>query len=362
MFFLLFSFDGYFIFEQMKKSLKLFVSKIKQETIDSVIVSFNVDSQNAQNYKFKAGQYLTLSSKINGQTIKRSYSICSSPKSKKLQVGVKAIKNGIFSNYVNDALREGDILEVSFPEGRFVLDKKNRDKNYCAFAAGSGITPIISIAEDILDSSEKSIFILGYGNKTIASTMFKESIGFLLKKFPKRFFCYNIYSSEKVPLSQFGRIDSGFINYVLNQHTEIKFEKFLLCGPEMMIKNCSECLEKLSYNKENILFELFYSTENEKRTISNSGCRATLIYDKENFSLDIPKKMTILDAALQKNIDVPYSCQGGVCSSCLAKISSGTAKMIQNNILTESEIKDGLVLTCQAVPQSSSIIINFDDV
>ena len=129
-----------------------------------------------------------------------------------------------------------------------------------------------------------------------------------------------------------------------------------------MIKNSSETLEKMSINKESILYELFYSGENENNKVSNSGSNATLIYDDETISLDIPKEMTILDAALQKNIDVPYSCQGGVCSSCIAKISSGTATMIQNNILTESEIEEGLVLTCQAVPQSPSITIDFDDV
>ena len=142
----------------MKNSSLLPVSNIKQETIDSVVVSFDISDQNAQNYKFKAGQYLTLTSKINGQTTKRSYSICCSPQSQKLQVGVKAIENGVFSNYVNYALREGDVLEVAFPEGRFVLDKNNKDKNYCAFAAGSGITPIMSIAEDVLESSRKKHF------------------------------------------------------------------------------------------------------------------------------------------------------------------------------------------------------------
>ena len=129
-----------------------------------------------------------------------------------------------------------------------------------------------------------------------------------------------------------------------------------------MIKNSSETLENMSINKESILYELFHSSENEKNKVSNSGSSATLIYDDETISLDIPKEMTILDAALQKNIDVPYSCQGGVCSSCIAKISSGTATMLQNNILTESEIEEGLVLTCQAVPQSPSITIDFDDV
>ena len=213
----------------MKNSHHLVVSNIKQETVDSVVVSFKIEGKTKSIYKFKAGQYLTLCSKIKGEEIKRSYSICSDPQSGKLQVGVKAIKNGVYSNYINDALRVGDTVEVSFPEGRFVLDKS--PANYLAFAAGSGITPIISIASDELRKNSSSIFVLGYGNKTLGSTMFKDSLSALKNEFQDRFFVYNIYSQENNPDSFFGRIDSGFINQVLKQHSSIDFEKVLLCGP-----------------------------------------------------------------------------------------------------------------------------------
>lgn len=344
----------------MKNSQHLVVSNIKQETVDSVVVSFKVDKESKSAYTFKAGQYLTLCSKIKGEEIKRSYSICSDPQSGKLQVGVKAIKNGVYSNYINDALRVGDTIEVSVPEGRFVLDKS--PANYLAFAAGSGITPIISIASDELRKNSSSIFVLGYGNKTLGSTMFKDSINTLKNEFQDRFFVYNIYSQENNPDSFFGRIDSGFINQVLKQHSSIDFEKVLLCGPEKMIQSATELLKSESFNENQILYELFYSEASEKNTVSSKNSKATIIYDDETLTLEVPKNMTILDAALQKNIDVPYSCQGGVCSSCIAKVSSGSASMLQNNILTDSEIEEGLVLTCQAVPKTQEITVDFDDV
>jgi ring-1,2-phenylacetyl-CoA epoxidase subunit PaaE len=344
----------------MKNSYPLVVSNIKQETVESVVVSFKTEEETKSIYKFKAGQYLTLCSKIKGEQIKRSYSICSDPQSGKLQIGVKAIKNGVYSNYINDALRVGDTIEVSVPEGRFVLDKS--PANYLAFAAGSGITPIISIASDELKKNSNSIFVLGYGNKTLGSSMFKDALSDLKNEFPNRFFVHNTYSQENNPDSSFGRIDSGFINQVLKQHYSIDFEKVLLCGPEKMIQSATELLKDKSFNENQILFELFYSEASEKTTVSSKNSKATIIYDDETLSLEVPKNMTILDAALQKNIDVPYSCQGGVCSSCIAKVSSGSASMLQNNILTDSEIEEGLVLTCQAVPKTQEITVDFDDV
>ncbi len=345
----------------MKNTQSLIVSSLKQETLNSVVISFEVPPNLKNQYTFKAGQYLTLSSNINGEKVKRSYSICSSPHGQNLQVGVKALENGVFSNYVNDALREGDSIEVSAPEGRFVLENNNQG-NYCAFVAGSGITPLMSIIPDVLENNENGVFVLGYGNKTKASTMFSSTIDELKSKYTNRFFCYNIYSQENNSEGDFGRIDSNFINYVLKQHPQISFQKVLLCGPENMIENSKEVLEKLNYSDKKVLYELFYSKSDANVSKSGSGSAAKIIYDEETIELDVPKKMTILDAALQKNIDVPYSCQGGVCSSCIAKITVGSATMIQNNILTDSEIKEGLVLTCQAVPQTNEITVDYDDV
>ena len=179
----------------MKNTQALTVSNIRHETLNSVVISFKIPSNLKSQYTFKAGQYLTLSSNINGKKVKRSYSICSSPKSMNLQVGVKAIENGVFSNYVNDALREGDSIEVSIPEGRFVLED-NSNANYCAFVAGSGITPLMSIVSDVLSKNESSVFIMGYGNKTKASTMFTSDIDELKSLYPKRF--YYVLKQEQV--------------------------------------------------------------------------------------------------------------------------------------------------------------------
>jgi ring-1,2-phenylacetyl-CoA epoxidase subunit PaaE len=220
----------------------------------------------------------------------------------------------------------------------------------------------MSIIPDVLENNENSIFVLGYGNKTKASTMFSNSIDELKSKYSNRIFCYNIYSQENNLEARFGRIDAGFINYVLKQHPLISYEKILLCGPENMIENCREALEKSNYPEKKVLFELFYSKPVSKSGENGDGSTAKIIYDEEVLELIVPKKMTILDAALQKNIDVPYSCQGGVCSSCIAKITTGSATMIQNNILTDSEIDEGLVLTCQAVPQTNEITVDYDDV
>ena len=345
----------------MNKNSYLIVSNIKQETLDSVVVSFKVDESQESNYKFKAGQYLTLCSKINGQDIKRSYSICSSPQSGELQVGVKAIENGIYSNYINDALREGDKIEISYPEGRFTIEN-NSSANYCAFVAGSGITPLMSIIQDELNKNLESTFVLGYGNKSVASTMFERDLVDLKQKYPNRFFLYNTYSKESVEGSFFGRIDAGFIKHILKKHDNISFRKVLLCGPEKMIENASEILKESSFNNDQIMFELFYSKASKDISVSSNNSLATIIYDEEKITLEVPENKTVLDAALEKNIDVPYSCQGGVCSSCIAKISLGSAKMLQNNILTDSEIEEGLVLTCQAIPLSKEITVDFDDV
>jgi ring-1,2-phenylacetyl-CoA epoxidase subunit PaaE len=337
------------------------VKKIKQETINSVVLTFDIPKNLKADFSFKAGQYLTLQAKVGKDLLKRSYSICSSPSSGLLQVGVKAISKGVFSNYLNDALREGDSIEISKPEGRFVFEHLNDSRKYCGFASGSGITPIISIIQEVLTSSPLNTFVLAYGNKSKSSTMFLEKIQQLKFDYKDRFFSYSIYSQENNSEDSFGRIDSRFIRFVLKQHPDFSFEKIYLCGPEEMIISSSQILIDEGNNKNNISFELFYSKPAVEVTES-SGAQAKIHYDDEVFEINVPENMTILDAALQKNLDVPYSCQGGVCSSCIAKITSGSANMLQNNILTDSEIEEGLVLTCQAVPSSKDITIDYDDV
>ncbi len=340
------------------------VAKIKEETINSVSITFDIPKSLKENYSFKAGQYVTLKAKIKGNFILRDYSICSSPNSGLLKIGIKAISDGLFSNYVNNALREGDSLEVSEPKGRFLVKTPNVKNTFLGIAAGSGITPVISILKNVLLSHKESKFVLLFGNKSIKETMFYDEIEELKASFVSRFFCYNIYSNENNSNSEFGRIDSSFINFCLKKHPAIKFDKVFICGPEQLIKDASSGLVKLGYKEKNILFELFYSaSENPiNKGIEGEGTTASITCDFEDFEISISKNMTILDAALNQNINVPYSCQGGVCSSCIGKITSGSAKMIENNILSDLEVQDGLVLACQAIPTSKFISIDFDDV
>ena len=347
----------------MQKFHQLKISNIKEETTSAVAITFDIPSHLTELFSFKSGQYITLRAKIKGELITRSYSICSSPQSKLLTVAVKSIKGGVFSNYANDVLRKGDLLEVSRPEGRFVFENDNSKKIFCGIAAGSGITPIISIIKDTLSSNNDNKFVLLYSNKSIAKTMFFNEIKDLESNYSSRFYCYNIYSRENVADREFGRIDSAFINYCLKQHSKLNFDKFFLCGPEELTLSISDELNKLGYEKNKILFELFFSKSELKLETNLGGdSMAKITCDYEDFEITIPKNMTILDAALSQKIDVPYSCQGGVCSSCIGKITSGTVKMLENNILTESEIQEGLVLACQTVPTSQDISIDFDDV
>ena len=342
------------------KALK--IKSVKKETEKSVSIAFDVPENLESIYHFKAGQYITLKTKINSEEIVRSYSICSAPISGELKIGVKAIPNGLFSNYALNNLNQGDILEVSPPTGRFTLDDPSSKNTLLGIAAGSGITPILSIIHDVLDSNHESTFVLLYGNRSKKETMFSKEISELQNLHSTRFFCYNIFSQENNPNSEFGRINSSFINFSIKKHTELKFNKFLICGPEQLTTDSIVFLKSLGYN--DILYELFFSSSEEeiKQDHVKEEITAKITFDFEDFEIIVPKEMTILDAALENNIDVPYSCQGGVCSSCVGKITEGSVKMSINNVLSDGEISDGLTLACQAIPTSKNISINFDDV
>ena len=340
------------------------IKSIKKETEKSVSIAFDIPESLESKYQFKAGQYITLKTKINSEEIVRSYSICSAPISGELKIGVKAIPNGLFSNYALNNLNKGDELEVSPPTGRFTLNDPSSKNTLLGIAAGSGITPILSIINDVLDSNPESTFVLLYGNRSKKETMFSKEISELQNLHTNRFFCYNIFSQENNSDSEFGRIDSSFINFSIKKHPELELNKFLICGPEQLTTDSIKFLKSLGYNDNDILFELFFSSSDEeiKQDQVKEEITAKITFDFEDFEIVVPKEMTILEAALENNIDVPYSCQGGVCSSCVGKITEGSVKMSINNVLSDGEISDGLTLACQAIPTSKNISINFDDV
>ncbi len=349
----------------MAQFYSLTVQKIKQLTPSSVAVTFTIPKDLIQTFAFTSGQYITIKKEIKGKELRRSYSISSSPKSDSITIGVKKVDKGGFSDYANSKLQVGDVLEVMPPEGRFVFKPCSSPKNIAAFAAGSGITPIMSIAKTVLDSNPKNTFVLVYGNKSYKETMFYTDLVKLQLDYPNRFFIYFILSQTQEDESLFGRIDTSTVNYVLkNKHKDLAFDDFYLCGPEAMIHLVKDRLKENEITEDKVHFELFTETEIKDELPVNleGNTQLTVLVDDEEFSLSMSKETVVLDAVLKENIDAPYSCQGGVCSSCIARIKEGKAEMVKNQILTDGEIAEGLILTCQAHPTTPTLTVDYDDV
>ena len=350
----------------MSSFYKLTIKEVRRETAAAVSVLFNVPLEFKDFYKFIAGQYINLKLTLDGKEIRRAYSICASPESGELRIAIKAVKNGAFSQFANTKLKAGDTLEVGTPEGKFTLEPEaNRLRNYAAFVAGSGITPVLSIIQTVLSNEPKSSFVLVYGNKTPEETLFHQQLHDLQLKFVGRFFVQYVYSQAKVEHELFGRIDKSTVNFILNnKHKELSFDKYYLCGPEEMINTVYNVLKEHNVKESAIKFELFStsSAENKIEKSLEGHSKITVLVDGDETSFEMSQKQTILEAALKQGIDAPYSCQGGICSSCLARVTSGTAEMKKNSILTDDEIAQGLVLTCQAHPTSATIVVDYDDV
>lgn len=343
----------------------LTIKHIKSLTPNSVAITFSIPKNLIHTFDFEPGQYITIKKEIKGNELRRAYSISSSPKSNRITIGVKKVDRGGFSDYANTKLAVGDVLEVMPPEGRFTFKPTGNPTTIAAFAAGSGITPIMSIAKSVLESNPKSKFVLVYGNKSYTETMFYTDLVKLQLDYADRFFIYFTNSRTQEDDSLFGRIDVSTVNYILkNKHKDTDFNAFYLCGPEAMINLVSETLKDNDITKEKIHFELFTTTEilDELPVTAEGQTQVTVTVDDEEFSFTMDKKTRVLDAVLKENIDAPYSCQGGVCSSCIAKVTEGKAEMVKNQILTDGEIADGLILTCQAIPLTASLKVDYDDV
>lgn len=342
--------------------------KIKQiinETDNAVSIAFEVPDHLASHYVFKAGQYITLNATIDGEDIRRDYSLCTNPKDGELKVVVKEVENGTFSKYANTSLKVGDTMKVSTPNGRFTFEANtSKQRTIVAFAAGSGITPIMSIAKSVLENEPQSKFVLVYGNKTPRDTIFFNDLLALYSEYGERFNLQFIFSQSNEDNALFGRIETSTVNYILNK-TETT-DLFYLCGPEAMIKNVSSTLIDKGISEDAIKFELFTAstnTENENTIeVTDGNTSVTVLVDDEEHTFVMPQTKTILESALENKVDAPYSCQGGICSSCIAKVTSGKAEMRQNNILTDGELEEGLILTCQAQPTTPSISVDYDDV
>lgn len=345
---------------------KLAVLKITRETPSAVSIRFGVPADLLGAYKFTAGQYVTLKTQIAGKEVRRAYSICSPPASGNLTVLVKEVSGGVFSTYVNQKLQEGDSLEVSPPEGRFLLNpQQGSNRTYMAFAAGSGITPVISMAETALNEESDSNFILIYGNQSREETVFYERLLALKNNFPERFHLEFVFSRFAFQDFKVGRIDAALTNfYIKNKYVDYSVSDFFVCGPGAMIDVITDTLKNQGVDESNIHFERFTTAaEPETAELSASGVSTvTYIIDDETTTLEVPAKKSILEVAIANELDPPYSCQGGICSSCIARVTSGSVAMRKNQILTDSEVAEGLVLTCQSHATSATVTVDYDEV
>lgn len=349
------------------------VKAVKKETGDCVSVLFDVPENLKEDFSFTQGQSLTMRATIHGEEVRRTYSICSSPAEQQLKVAIKKVEGGLFSTYANDALQPNDVLEVMPPIGRFytTLDAANR-KNYLAFAAGSGITPLLSIIKTTLATEPNSTFTLVYGNKTRSSIIFFEELEGLKNKYINRFNLIHILSREKTDAElNFGRITKDKCNALFNKLLDIKSaDEFFICGPEEMIFSVKEFLESNGIAEKNIHFELFTTPGQKKaashkpQAASEEGPKSNITFklDGRSFDFSIPlnSDTTILDAAMQQGADVPYACKGGVCCTCKAKLLEGEVKMEVHWGLEHEEIEQGFILTCQSHPTTEKVVVDFD--
>lgn len=343
----------------------LTVSSVAHLTSNSVAISFTVPNHLKDDFSFVSGQYITIKHYLNGGEVRRAYSISSVPTANEITIGIKKVEGGTFSVFANSGIKAGDVLEILPPEGRFTFVPSNTAQNIAAFAAGSGITPIMSIAQTVLESHLNNTFVLVYGNQNPSETMFLQEIKALKKKYTNRFFVKFAYSRSREEDALFGRIDASSVNYILkNKFKGTSFDAFYLCGPEEMIHLVSDTLKTSGIPDNDIYHELFTASETVDTLAEDldGDTQVEVTVDDETYSFAMDKKILVLDAVLKENIDAPYSCQGGVCSTCIARVTEGKAEMVKNQILTEGEIAEGLILTCQAHPLTATLKVDFDDV
>lgn len=338
----------------------LTIQEIIQETASAVSVVFNVPQTLKESFQFTAGQYITLKTTINGEEIRRAYSICSAPQSNQLKVAIKAVENGTFSVYATTQLKSGDSIAVSEPEGKFTL-KAEDQKSYIGFAAGSGITPVLSMIKTTLQENNSAKFTLVYGNKSEADVIFKTELENLQNQFSDRFSLHFVYSQQNIDGCLSGRINQNIVESFAKDNS---YDAAFLCGPEEMINLAKDTLAANGVSKDDIHFELFTTSISEENVaqIKDGETEVTVLLDDEELTFTMKQKDNLLAASLRNKVDAPYSCQGGVCSSCLAKITEGKAVMTKNSILSDEEVEEGYVLTCQAHPTTPKVFIDFDDV
>jgi ring-1,2-phenylacetyl-CoA epoxidase subunit PaaE len=350
---------------------KVNIADIYKETKDTVVVEFEIPKKLQQNFSFKQGQHLTLRKIINDEDVRRSYSLCSSPLDKKWKVAIKQIPGGVFSTYANTKLKSGDTIELMEPSGNFYVDVQPIfPKNYISFAAGSGITPMLSIIKTHLLSEPNSTFKLFYLNRTVKSIIFKEEIEQLKNEFFQRFQVFYFLTKEQrdIPFLN-GRFDTEKLNVLTKTFIDIEdTDHCFICGPQDMIFLIRDHLENAGLDKGKIHYELFFSGNPEdNKHIAEAlerkveGTDVTIVDGGKEFHFIMEDEYdNILDGALAAGADLPFACKGGVCSTCKCRVIEGAVEMKVNYALDEKEVSQKLVLSCQAVPTTEKVVVDFD--
>ncbi|OQY93339.1 MAG: phenylacetic acid degradation protein [Sphingobacteriales bacterium UTBCD1] len=349
------------------------VKEVRKETPECVSVLFEVPGEKRESFSFIQGQSLTMRAFLNGEEVRRTYSICGSPLDHEYRVAIKKQEYGLFSTFANEQLKAGDTLEVMEPVGKFYSElNPSYKKNYLAFAAGSGITPVISIIKTTLRTEPESRFTLVYGNRNRVSIIFLDELEGLKNMFMDRFSLMHILSQEQseIPVN-YGRIGiekldelSKIIDYGL-------MNDIFICGPEEMIFTVKNHLLNKNINEKKIHFELFTTSDQRQKPkvkvqqAKKEGAPASKISIKlegSTFEVEIPEShdTVILDAALEQGIDAPYSCKGGMCCTCKAKLLEGEVSMDVHWGLEDDEVRNGFILTCQSHPKTRNVKIDYD--
>ncbi len=353
----------------------LTIAEVVRETEDAVVVTFELPADLADDYAYLQGQHLTLRRRIDGEDLRRNYSICSGVDEGRLSIAIKKVEGGRFSSFANDSLRPGDSLEVLTPTGSFhtPLDPVQA-KTYVAFAAGSGITPIMSIIKTTLAREPESRFLLFYGNRSVASIIFREALEDLKDRYLDRFSLFHVLSREKQEVELFnGRLDAAKAEALLAAFCPVEtIDEAFICGPGTMIEAISGKLVDLGLPEAKVHFELFTTdvqrapelrpVEHGKVEGGGNSADITVILDGVRTRFRLPYDgESLLDAALKEGLDLPFSCKGGVCSTCRAKVAEGKVDMTVNYALEDAEIAAGFVLTCQSHPLTETVVLDYDE-
>jgi ring-1,2-phenylacetyl-CoA epoxidase subunit PaaE len=351
---------------------RLAVSDLRRESADAVSLTFTIPTALAEDYRFAPGQYLTLRTTMDGEEVRRSYSICSGPDDGELRIAVKKVDGGAFSSWAADELKAGDQLDVMTPTGRFgVAPAPDDARIYAGFAAGSGITPILSIVKGVLAREPRSRFFLFYGNRSTSGMLFREALEELKDRFMQRFSLFHVISGEEqdIPIL-YGRLDGEKVRVLLRSLIPAtSVDHVFICGPTGMSEDIEATCRDIGIAEARIHVERFVSglggKPRAKTVVSETApprAMASLNIDGKRREVPVAEGESILDAALRAGMDLPFACKGGMCSTCRAKLVEGDARMEVNYSLEPWELEAGFILTCQARPISDRVVVDYDQI